>query len=147
MSNNGKQGERLFKETMEARGYDVIDVSGNPDYWYKDIDFIITSPTTGETKTFEVKWDTRINSTDNLYLERTSTFTKQPGIEGLGWFEWCEADYLAYGDAVSGQFYIIPVNKLRWYADNLPYRSASCGHDSTGQLVSLKDITDITFLL
>lgn len=47
MSNNGKQGERLFKETMAARGYDVVDVSGNPDYWYKDIDFIITSPASG----------------------------------------------------------------------------------------------------
>ena len=147
MSNNGKQGERLFSEAMQARGYDVVDVSGNPEYWYKDIDFIITSPTSGQTKTFEVKWDTRINRTGNLYLERTSSFTKQPGIEGQGWFEWCEADYLAYGDAVSGQFYIIPMNKLRWYADNLPYRSAQCGQDSTGQLVSLSDIADITYLL
>lgn len=143
MSNNGKQGERLFKETMQARGYEVQDVSGNPDYWYKDIDFIITSPTSGETKTFEVKWDTRINRTGNLYLERTSTFTKQEGIKGLGWFEWCEADYLAYGDAVSGQFYIIPMKELRERADNLPYRSARCGDDSTGQLVSLSDIKDI----
>lgn len=147
MSNNGKLGERLFKETMEARGYEVIDVSGNPEYWYKDIDFIITSPTSGDTKTFEVKWDTRIHSTGNLYLERTSTFTKEEGIKGLGWFEWCQADYLAYGDAVSGQFYMIPMNKLRWYADNLPYRSASCGYDSTGQLVALKDIEDIIQLL
>jgi hypothetical protein len=61
---------------MEARGYDVVDMSGNPEYWYRDIDFIITSPTSGVTKTFEVKWDARINQTGNLYLERTSTFTK-----------------------------------------------------------------------
>lgn len=147
MSNNGKQGERLFSEAMAARGYDVVDVSGNPEYWYKDIDFIITSPTSGQTKTFEVKWDTRINRTGNLYLERTSSFTKQPGIQGLGWFEWCQADFLAYGDAVSGQFYIIPMEKLRQAAENLPYRSAQCGSDSTGQLVALKDIEDITYLL
>lgn len=147
MSNNGKQGEQLFMKTMLARGYEVQDVSGNPNYWYKDIDFIITSPTTGETKTFEVKWDTKINRTGNLYLERTSRFTKQEGIKGLGWFEWCEADYLAYGDAVSGQFYIIPMEQLRQYAKNLPYRSVSCGSDSTGQLVALKDINDIVYLL
>lgn len=147
MSNNGKQGEQFFAQTMLARGYEVQDVSGNPEYWYKDIDFIITSPTTGETKTFEVKWDTKINRTGNLYLERTSRFTKQKGIEGLGWFEWCEADYLAYGDAVSGQFYIIPMEQLRQYANTLPYRAAQCGSDSTGQLVSLKDINDIVYLL
>lgn len=132
---------------MESRGYDVKDVSANPDYWYKDIDFIITSPASGITKTFEVKWDARINSTGNLYLERTSTFTKEEGIKGLGWFEWCEADFLVYGDAVSQQFYVIPMKELRKAADELPYRSASCGLDSTGQLVALKDIEDIVFLL
>ena len=147
MANNGKQGERLFKEIMESRGYEVQDVSGNPEYWYRDIDFILTSPTSGETKTFEVKWDTKIHTTGNLYLERTSAFTKEPGIKGLGWFEWCEADYLVYGDAISGQFYIIPMEELREAADNLPYRSARCGNDSTGQLVSLDDIADITFIL
>ena len=147
MSNNGKLGERLFAEVMEARGYEVQDVSANPEYWYRDIDFIITSPTTGETKTFEVKWDTRINRTGNLYLERTSRFTKQPGIEGLGWFEWCEADYLAYGDAVSGQFYMIPLLDLKIRVKQLPYREARCGTDSTGQLISLSDIADITTLL
>ena len=76
MANNGKQGESLFKEIMIARGYDVKDVSNNPEYWYKDIDFIITSPTTGETKSFEVKWDSRINQTGNLYLELTNVHSK-----------------------------------------------------------------------
>ena len=128
---------------MESRGYDVEDVSGNPEYWYKDIDFIITSPTTGEVKTFEVKWDGRINDTGNLYLERTSTHSKG----GKGWFEFCEADYLAYGDAVSGQFYIIPMKDLRQAADNLPYRHAQCGYDSTGQLIALGKIEEITYLL
>lgn len=128
MANNGKQGERLFREVMEARGYVVEDVSGNPDYWYKDIDFIITSPTTGARKTFEVKWDARINSTGNLYLERTNIRSKG----GAGWFEFCEADFLAYGDAVSGQFYMIPMDELRKAAKELPYRSARCGYDSTG---------------
>ena len=59
-SNNGRQGELLFSRRMRDAGYIVEDVSGNSDYWYKDIDFIVTSPS-GNTRTFEVKWDTRIN--------------------------------------------------------------------------------------
>ena len=42
---------------MNAKGFVVKDVSGNADYFSKDIDFIITNPTTGNTRTFEVKWD------------------------------------------------------------------------------------------
>ena len=141
--NNGKQGENLFKQIMESRNYKVEDVSGNEEYWNKDIDFIITSSTTGITKTFECKFDSRINQTNNLYLERTNIHSKN----GIGWFEFCQADYLAYGDAITGTFYIIPMADLRERAKSLPYRSAKCGYDSTGQLVSLKDIEDIVEVL
>lgn len=80
---------------MQNLNYEVNDVSNNPDYWYKDIDFIVTSPTSGLTKAFECKWDSRINQTGNLYLELTNVHSKG----GRGWFDFCEADYLAYGDA------------------------------------------------
>ena len=143
MSNNGKQGEQLFQQIMESRGYTVEDVSNNPQYWYKDIDFIVTSSTSGETKTFEVKWDTKINTTGNLFLEYESLYSKG----GKGWFEFCEADYLAYGDAVTKVFYIIDMEQLRQAANNLPFRSARCGNDSIGQLVALKDIQEITQIL
>jgi hypothetical protein len=62
---------------MESRNYTVVDVSGNPAYFDKDIDFIITSATSGLTKTFEVKWDSCINRTGNLYLELTNINSKQ----------------------------------------------------------------------
>jgi hypothetical protein len=61
---------------MKEQGYEVEDVSGNPDYWPQDIDFIISSPTSGLTKTFEVKYDGRINKTGNLYLELTNIHSK-----------------------------------------------------------------------
>lgn len=70
---------------MDARNYQTIDVSDNPEYWSKDIDFIITSSASGLTRTFEIKWDTRINSTNNLYLELTNIHSKG----GIGWFEFC----------------------------------------------------------
>ena len=140
---NGKQGEQLFSQIMKNRNYTVEDVSNNPEYWNKDIDFIITSPTTGITKTFEVKWDSRINKTGNLYLELANIHSQR----GRGWFTFCQADYIAYGDAISKQFYIIPLLELKKKVKQLPYREAQCGIDSIGQLVSLKDIRDIVEVL
>lgn len=72
----GRKGELLFAERMSANGYTVEDVSGNSDYWALDIDFLITSPTSGATKSFEVKYDTRINKTGNLFLETESINSK-----------------------------------------------------------------------
>lgn len=141
--NNGKQGEQLFKQIMQNRNYTVVDVTKEPEYWRKDIDFIITSAASGATKTFEVKWDERIHETNNLYLELASAYSELC----LGWFEICKADYLAYGDAVNGKFYIIPLLELRERVQKLPKRIAQCGKDSIGQLVSLKSISDITYIL
>lgn len=139
----GKQGEQLFSQIMQSRNYSVEDVSGNPQYWYKDIDFIISSPVSGLTKTFEVKWDSRIAQTGNLYLETDNVHSKG----GRGWFEFCEADVLAYGDAVNKVFYMIDMKKLRKAIAKLPTRTARCGNDSVGFLVALKDIADIVEVL
>ena len=136
----GKQGERLFQQIMEEKGYKVQDVSANPQYWDKDIDFIVTSSTSGLERTFEIKWDNLICKTNNLYLELTNIHSKG----GKGWFNFCQADYLAYGDSQNGCFYVVSLLELRERAAKAAYRRASCGQDSTGMLVSLNDISDIT---
>ena len=141
MSNNGKLGEQIFSRTMRRRGYAVEDVSYKEQYWSKDIDFIITSPFTGAVKGFEVKWDSRINRTGNLYLELENINSKQ--WNGDGWFTHCEADFLAYGDAATRIFYIIPIKELKEKVKTLPERISHCGYESTGLLVSLTDIQDI----
>lgn len=140
---NGKQGEQLFQQAMQNKGYVVEDVSNDPSYWNKDIDFIITSPTTGLTKTFEVKYDSKLNKTGNLYLELANAHSQN----GDGWFEFCQADYVAYGDAITNTFYIIPLLELREKVKHMPKRIAQCGNDSIGQLVSLKQISDIYEIL
>ena len=142
MSNNGKQGEQLFTKRMKDKGYIVQDVSLDPFYWDKDIDFVVTS-TSGAVKSFEVKWDTKINRTGNLYLELTNIHSRG----GKGWFEFCEADFVAYGDANAQVFYIIPLLELRQKIKGLPQRLVNCGDDSTGLLVSLRDIADIAQVL
>ena len=141
--NIGKYGEALFKERISSLNYKVEDVSNNPSYWYKDIDFIVTSPITGLTKSFEVKYDSRINKTGNLYLELTNVHSKG----GRGWSEFCDADMLAYGDAQAQVFYIIPLAELRARVKTLPTRSARCGQDSTGLLVAIADIQDLIQIL
>ena len=135
----GREGELLFQTIMESGGYTVEDVSGNSEYWDKDIDFIITSPYTGAVKTFEVKFDSRINKTGNLFLETASAYSKG----GQGWFKFCEADYLAYGDSANRRFYVIPLLELKERVKKLPQRIARCGQESIGLLVSLNDIKDI----
>lgn len=143
MSNNWKKGEKLFNEQMQARGYTTEDVSANPLYWDKDIDFLVTSPFTNAVKGFEVKWDNRINSTGNLYLEIENIHSKG----GKGWYNFCQADYIAYGDAVNEVFYIIALQDLKARVNELPQRLAQCGYDSIGLLVSLNDISDIVKVL
>jgi hypothetical protein len=113
---------------MESKGHKVLNVSKNAEYYDIDVDFIVTSAATGATKSFEVKWDERINATGNLYLELENIRSKG----GKGWFEFCEADYVAYGDANARVFYIIPLEQLKEKANKLPYREGRCGFDSVG---------------
>ena len=141
MGSSKNYGEYLFQQKMQQQGHSVQDVSDNPDYWSKDIDFFVTSSTSGLTKSFEVKWDSKIKTTGNLYLELTNVNSKQ--WNGEGWYKHCVADYLAYGDAKKNLFYIIPLAQLRERVSQLPHRVAQCGSDSTGYLISLDDIADI----
>lgn len=139
MANNGKQGEALFQQRMSSLNYQVQDVSNDSSYWEKDIDFIITSPTSGLTKTFECKWDSRINRTGNLYLELFNINSKG----GRGWWKFCKADYVAYGDALAQVFYIFPLAQLRERVEKIGPRLGRCGNDSEGFLVSLDEVKDL----
>lgn len=133
--NNGRDGELLFYNIMNSRNYQVNDVSNNPNYWNKDIDFIIKSNTTGLVKSFEIKWDNVIYYTNNLFLEYYNPRSKQWNYDG--WWEHCEADYLAYGDSYNKVFYIIPMPELKERVRQLPYRSAKTADGAKGLLVSI----------
>ena len=139
--NNGKEGEKLFAQIARNRNYQVQDVSANPNYYYKG-DFILTSPT-GQRAIVEVKWDQRMATTGNLYLEIVNTKSQQ----ALGWYESCSGDYLAYGDAVNRQFYFVKLEDLRKRVAQLPKRHGYCGNNSAGLLVSIKQIEDICLII
>ena len=137
---NGRKGELLFKQIMENKGYTVLDVTENKDYQFIDVDFLVTSPT-GEKRAIEVKWDYKIHKTKNMFLELANKNSIQWGCEG--WWLHCKADYLAYGDAISGKFYIFPLLDLRERVEHLPQNIVSCGTDSVANLVPLSCVKDI----
>ena len=77
-----------------------------PDYWSQDIDFIVDGKIT-----VEVKYDNIINRTGNLFIETANPRSQN----GLGWYKFCQADYLAYGDSKINVFHMIKMNDLRNY--------------------------------
>jgi hypothetical protein len=66
---------------------------------------------------------------------------------GKGWFEFCQADYIAYGDSHTETFYIIPLLELKERVKELPERIGNCSYESAGLLVSLEDIKDLYKIL
>lgn len=142
-NNSGTVGENLFEQEMKRQGYIVNRVSNNPEYFNKDVDFVIKSPTSGETKTFEVKWDYRMNKTGNLYLEIINGHSEG----GRGWWEFCQADYLVYGDAHTQTFYVFSLLELRDVVNGISKEIGQCGQDSIGYLVPLIRLKNIYKIL
>mgnify|MGYP003418974871 CR=1 FL=1 len=135
----GREGEKLLAELLREQGIKVTDVSSNKDYWHKDIDFIISN---GQTEhSVEVKNDTRIYKTGNMYIE-----TANPRSQGgKGWFLFCEADYLAYGDAINRKFYFIRLKDLHEYVNQhyLFLKEVSTYDGSRGFLISINDVKEL----
>lgn len=138
--NTGRKGEQVFAAIMNEVGYEVEDVSSNPEYFSKDIDFIITNKQ-GKTATIEVKYDNKISNTGNLYLETFNINSEQWKYDG--WWLHCEADYLAYGDANGEFFYMFHLGDLRERVKKLNCRTAFCIGDSEGLLVPLEKVRDL----
>lgn len=133
----GDEGERAFAELMKKNNVKTDDVSDNPEYWVKDIDFIITDRY-GNERTIEVKNDACMSKTGNLYIE---TFNPR-SIGQQGWFNFTEAEILAYEDANNKIFYFITLENLRNYinTNKQNIKIAGTPDGSKGYLVKLKEI-------
>lgn len=104
-------GEDEVKTFLRAAGYKVQDVSNNPAYFKKDIDLLATNPETGKTVSIEVKWDRRMAQTRNFFIEIANIRSH----EGKGWFNFSEADFIYYIDAVNNYLYIFKFKELEDY--------------------------------
>ena len=106
-------GEYELKCSLRENGYEVKDVSNDVTYFNKDIDLIATNIGTGAVTNLEVKWDKRIAATGNLFIE----IENPRSLGGNGWFKFCQADMLAYGDAINKKFYFFRVAALKKYIE------------------------------
>lgn len=131
-------GEYELKRCLRENGYKVKDVSEEPGYWDKDIDLLVTNPNTNITTTIEVKWDRCIAATGNMFIETVNPRSKS----GNGWFKFCEADVLAYGDAINKSFYLMTVSALKDFINNNKdkLQSRSTWDGSTGYIVPLSSV-------
>lgn len=91
-------GELEFKLKVKELGHILEYVGDDENYWYKDIDFIAEDGTA-----IEVKWDNWIDTTNNLFIETENPRSKN----GIGWYYFTEADFLAYGNSRINEFYMI----------------------------------------
>lgn len=140
---NQTPGEHELIYALRENGYFVDDVSGDPAYWMYDIDLLVNPvfPKIGEdvVTSIEVKWDRRLAQTGNLFIEIENPRSRG----GRGWFEFCMADYLAYGDATNRTFYFFKMTDLKNYIyetkNDLRCRSTYDG--SYGYLLPLSSIS------
>lgn len=101
------RGECSAYNYLQKQGYKVIDTTQEPEYWTQDIDLIAIKD--GKETTIEVKWDNVINKSGNLFVETETDIDKGKN----GWFKFCKADLLFYGDAKKNIFYVIKMSDLR----------------------------------
>ena len=110
------EGEYLVQQYLLDKGYQVIDVSRDQDYWTQDIDFIAIK---GEkTIRIEVKYDSWINKTNNMFVELISNVNNNTS----GWIDYCKADIIFYVDAVANVAYIVKVSDIKEYLQSKDYQ-------------------------
>ena len=87
----GEKGEQMVKQYLIAKAHHVIDVTKDSNYFKSDIDFIVDS------KTAELKTDTIIWKTNNLFIE-DEIFYYNGEYYKQGWLHYTKAEYLLYFD-------------------------------------------------
>ena len=140
---NYKTGEYYAKQCLAYNDFQVIDRTEDNNYWIRDIDF--TAIKDNRTFEIEVKYDTRISKSNNLYLELIPDIQKNK----LGWAQYTEADIIFYGDANNLIFYVFAVDDMRRFlnehkekyetriATDYNYHDGSIYKQSVGAVVPL----------
>lgn len=111
MNQIGKIGETAVYNYYNSRGIDIIDVSHNPFYQAKDIDFIING------QSVEVKTGTKIKDYQQICLELVSNSDKD--FFRKGFLFTTEAEVIIFYSPQEQKMYQIIVSELRkYYNDN-----------------------------
>lgn len=110
---NGNKGEGLILNWLKKQKsiIDIKDVTNNSKYFNKDIDFIFTLKN-GKVVTCDVKYDSSIVKTGNIFLETI----KNNRTMVDGWFITSEADFIfiVFGGP-DDRFLTLPLKEARDY--------------------------------
>lgn len=137
----GKRGESLFRDFLEKTGKKCRDVSDDPNYQREDIDFIVEGKS-GSGLSFEVKNDSKIAYTGNIFYESISNVD----YGTIGCFEKTKADFIVICSEPENRFYIIRSETLRNFVRNnresLRYIPRVEGSNSAGYLVPKSRVSE-----
>lgn len=129
-----RYGELKAIEDLVKKGYTVQDTSNNPSYYGKDIDILASR--NGKTIAVEVKWDNRIHSTGNMFVE----FLTDRELLKDGWFKFCCADLIYYGDSHNSLFYVLSLDDLKQYVElNDPQQRKAADTNSNGVIKKVSE--------
>lgn len=104
-----KKGEQAAREWLETKGWKCYDVSNIDTTWKHDIDIIAVK--NEEARIIEIKYDSRIHYTGNMFIELiTDKENNKPG-----WIETTASNYIMYGDSDNNVFYCMRTTDLRNY--------------------------------
>lgn len=131
----GKKGETAAAAALAERGWRTTDLSDSPQYQKQDIDF--RAEKNNITLTVEVKTDSVISRTGNMFIEtRQNEKDGYPAKAGLGWYHYCKADIIFYIDSTNKRMYCFYLNSLRKYIDTHSCPTAA-HYDSYKQVVGI----------
>lgn len=123
----GKKGETAAAAALAERGWRTTDLSDSPQYQKQDIDF--RAEKDNINLTVEVKTDSVINRTGNMFIE-----TRQGNHDG--WYHYCKADIIFYIDSTNKRIYCFSLSSLRKYIDTHSCPTAA-HYDSYKQVVGI----------
>ena len=136
----GENGEKIFKEFMESHNLKYTDVSKVDEYQDIDVDFIVHLEN-GKILV-EVKNDTRIHSTDNIFYETISNVD----FGTPGCFEKTKSNVIVICSEQDKTLYIVKTADLRNYVhqnkNSLRFVERVSGSNSAGYLVPKSRIMD-----
>ena len=124
-------GEKKAYDFLVSSGWKVQDLTQCEAFFGKDIDLLISRGQ--EQHYIEVKWDNWIHYTGNMFIETITDldFNKD------GWYKFCSAEFVFYGDSKNNLFYVYRFNDLKEYIkeeySSLQARKAP-DYNSKGQL-------------
>lgn len=107
----GKVGERLVRQTFDALGYEIKNVSDDSAFWVEDVDYI-----TADGFKYEVKTDYKLQSTGNIALESQVYYKNYYELMD-SWLWTSKADYFIFVNPHDTScFYSIAAQDLRHLA-------------------------------